>query len=420
LYHPKSAISNSFPPTQNLYVIAERFELSTIPMSEELESRLDELESVVERQQERIEEQAETIETQQETIEEQHERLAWLDEFADEELSLEDLGDLDDLEDVEEQDGSGIDRRSAMKAGGLLALAGLGAGTAGAAPTGQVGTSNRPLNALYTEEVVGNLFDFDGSFITLESFEDGNTGNDVFAISSTDNLYGTPTEQMTVDQLGNVDIRGERFAAGRGATADQDGTFVVGDSTSTSISPSGADEARFQQDLVSEGSITANGTVTANGFFDFDGNLMELEAFEDGNTGNDVFSVSSATGAYGTLVEQFEVNQVGDATVAGSLSVGGDGSEQRTAGPIAKGYVPADPSSNSPNTVNVNDVSWNSSQGRYEIDIEGVDYDFRQYATVITSVSTGVTFDEGSVSGRLIAEPSNGSQTRFNFATYDL
>jgi uncharacterized coiled-coil protein SlyX len=383
-------------------------------MSEELESRLDELESVVERQQERIEEQAETIETQQETIEEQHERLAWLDEFADDELSLEDLEAVEDLEDVEEQDGSGIDRRSAMKAGGLLALAGLGAGTAGAAPTGQVGTPNRPLQSLYTEEVVGNLFDFDGSFMTLESFEDGNTGNDVFAISSTDTLYGNPIEQMTVDQLGNVDIRGERFAAGRNATADQDGTFVVGDSTSTSISPSGADEARFQQQLISES------TVSADGQFDFDGNEMTLEAFNDSNTGNDVFAVSSSTGQYGFLIRQFEVNQVGDATVAGSLSVGGDGSEQRTAGPIAKGYVPADPSNTSPNTVNVDNVEWNSNSGFYEIKITNVNYDFSEYATVLTSIDTGVTFDAGSVGTDLTAEPDDNSQHAFYFATYGL
>ena len=392
-------------------------------MSEELESRLDELESVVERQQERIEEQAETIETQQETIEEQHERLAWLDEFADDELSLKDLEaveDLDDLEDVEEQDGSGIDRRSAMKAGGLLALAGLGAGTAGAAPTGQVGTSNRPLNALYAQDVVSDFFDFDGSLIELESFEDSNTGNDLFAVSSATGSYGSLVEQLTVDQAGNVEINGDRFAAGPGATADQDGTFVVGDSTSNSVSPSGADEARFQQDLVSEGSITANGTVTANGFFDFDGNLMTLEAFEDGNTGNDVFSVSSATGAYGTLVEQFEVNQVGDATVAGSLSVGGDGSEQRTAGPIAKGYVPADPSSNSPNTVNVDNVEWNSNFGFYEITITNVNYDFSEYATVLTSNDTGVTFDAGAFGTDLTAEPDDNSQHAFYFVTYGL
>jgi len=47
--------------------------------------------------------------------------------------------------------------RNALAAGGLLALLGVSVGTAGAAPRGQVGSSSKPLEALYTEELNGGL-----------------------------------------------------------------------------------------------------------------------------------------------------------------------------------------------------------------------------------------------------------------------
>lgn len=84
--------------------------------------RLDRLEALVDRQ-------AESIETL-------HEDVAALREEGD--------------------DGSGrgvpVSRRTALRAGGLLALLGIGAGTASADPQGQVGTASDPLHALYALE----------------------------------------------------------------------------------------------------------------------------------------------------------------------------------------------------------------------------------------------------------------------------
>jgi hypothetical protein len=65
-------------------------------------------------------------------------------------------------------------------------------------------------------------------------------------------------------------------------------------------------------------------------------------------------------------------------------------------------------------------VEWNSNSGFYEIKITNVNYDFSEYATVLTSIDTGVTFDAGSVGTDLTAEPDDNSQHGFYFATYGL
>ena len=103
----------------------------------DIEDRLERLESLVDRQQERIDQQ-------QETIREQRDRIRELE--------------TEPTENVE--DGSTtLDRRDALKAGGLLALLFGGVGTASANPQGQVGTSSDPLQALYTAELNGPLTD---------------------------------------------------------------------------------------------------------------------------------------------------------------------------------------------------------------------------------------------------------------------
>jgi len=105
-------------------------------MTEDVDDRLVRLESLVEQQQE-------TIEEQQATIEGQRERIADLER----EVSR----------DVPKNDGDHalVDRRDALKTGGLLALLFGGVGTASANPRGQVGTSSDPLHALYTAGLNG-------------------------------------------------------------------------------------------------------------------------------------------------------------------------------------------------------------------------------------------------------------------------
>jgi len=102
-----------------------------------IEDRLDTLESVVDEQQAQIETHKETIAAQQETIDAQRERLAAV-----------------------ENDGGvsmPISRRGAIAAGGALGLLGLGAGTASAQGSGQIGTSDTPVETLYTQKLSGGL-----------------------------------------------------------------------------------------------------------------------------------------------------------------------------------------------------------------------------------------------------------------------
>jgi hypothetical protein len=56
------------------------------------------------------------------------------------------------------------------------------------------------------------------------------------------------------------------FAAGKGAKATKDGSFVFGDSSSEDVTASATDEVRFQASggFVIEGNLTATGTVTEN------------------------------------------------------------------------------------------------------------------------------------------------------------
>jgi hypothetical protein len=96
-----------------------------------VEDRLDHLESLVEQQ--------------QETIATQRERIADLEREANRDAP-EDAGDP-----------ALVDRRDALKAGGLLALLFGGVGTASADAQGQVGTSSDPLQSLHTDAIHGGV-----------------------------------------------------------------------------------------------------------------------------------------------------------------------------------------------------------------------------------------------------------------------
>jgi hypothetical protein len=97
---------------------------------EDLEGRVDRLEGVVARQQQVIDAQRKRLE-----------RVT-----SDEERGT-------DGESTTRESTTTVSRRGALTAGGLLAMLGLGVGTAGADPQGQVGTASDPLTALYTGAV---------------------------------------------------------------------------------------------------------------------------------------------------------------------------------------------------------------------------------------------------------------------------
>jgi len=108
-----------------------------------------------------------------------------------------------------------------------------------------------------------------------------------------------------------------------------------------------------------------------------------------------------------------------DANV-GALEVDGDGTLQRTAGPVAKGWVTGD--GTLAHGVNVDDVSWVSQYQRYEIDLSGESYTADEYVTSFDTVD-GTAFDSGSggTSGEaLLAVPSDGNPHAFGFVTHRL
>ena len=101
----------------------------------DLEDRVDRLEAIVDQQQDRIDQQRETIREQRERI-----------------TRFESTGSVD-------TGSATVDRRDALKAGGLLALLVGGVGTVSANPQGRVGTETDPLQSLYTEAINGGITD---------------------------------------------------------------------------------------------------------------------------------------------------------------------------------------------------------------------------------------------------------------------
>jgi hypothetical protein len=105
-------------------------------------------------------------------------------------------------------------------------------------------------------------------------------------------------------------------AVGRNATADNDGAFVVGDATSTSVSSSFDNVALFQQNIVSEASITTGSS------YEYDESSMSTSTFVNG-ADNDVWEVTSP-GIYGTPISRLSVEETGDVGISGDLDVSGD------------------------------------------------------------------------------------------------
>jgi hypothetical protein len=201
-------------------------------MAAEIEHRLEELESLVREQ--------------QETIETQRERIAELEDSSTDSTGTEavDAPAEDGAEQStdERDDEALVSRRGAVKAGGLLALAGVGAGAAGANPTGQVGTSSRPLSTLYTQELrgvpAGNgpLAVFtDGS----RALELGVPGTDGIGNTAGANvLAGSPQNNIDAGAVGAViagggnDETGQGFGSGANLVRENYGTIGGGEGNS--------------------------------------------------------------------------------------------------------------------------------------------------------------------------------------------
>lgn len=182
----------------------------------EIDDRLDRLESQLDQQQQQIDDQQATIEDQQDRIESQQATI---------EAQREEISDLqdDDSTAATEAESTVLNRRNALKAGGLLALLFGSAGTASADSQGQVGTSSDPLNALYTDEVR------DGTDATHLRVNDGgplgvdrdlrlNGGNSI--LDASDNAH------LTVNNGGTLGLNQTLDTNGNGIT-DSSGTVSL-------------------------------------------------------------------------------------------------------------------------------------------------------------------------------------------------
>jgi len=77
--------------------------------------------------------------------------------------------------------------------------------------------------------------------------------------------------------------------------------------------------------------------------------------------------------------------------------------------------------------LNVDSVTWNSAQAWWEITLDGIDYDYREYVTVVSGVfRSGVSgyANHGSVDDRLLVKmfASNGTAIKegFSFVVFDV
>ena len=143
---------------------------------------------------------------------------------------------------------------------------------------------------------------------------------------------------------------------------------------------------------------------------------------------SDEFEPSVWTLSGGVALFEGDAVTQGSHEVGENLELGGelrfdDATPQRTAGPIAKGFINSDGSIE--NAVNVFSAQWRSDEERYRIRISGESYFFEEYVTTILPIEAApLTFRVTSNSGDLVVEfrDADGDlvQSRFQFVTYKL
>ena len=116
----------------------------------------------------------------------------------------------------------------------------------------------------------------------------------------------------------------------------------------------------------------------------------------------------------------------GDHETTGDTELGGelefaDATPQRTAGPIAKGYINADGTIE--NAVNVDSAEWHSGEERYRINLTNEYYFFNEYATTVTPVQDctfRITSNGGDMAIEFRDDEGDLIQTMFQFVTHKL
>jgi hypothetical protein len=267
-----------------------------------------------------------------------------------------------------------------------------------------------------TEVTVGGGADNDagGLLSTVAGGFDNETNANYATVAGGRNNAAGGQDATVAGGQGNTASGQASIAMGNEATANNDGAFVVGDSTSTSVSSNSTDEARFQQNIVSEASITTGSS------YEYDGSVLSTTTFTDSDD-NDIWEVETP-GIYGTGFTQFSVTERGEAEVSNSLGFNDDvydDSVQRTAGPIAKGAVQSNDSL--VNGVNVTSVDWRSGPSWYSIDIEGVSSLSSNQYVLTVSPDDAVAFATGVTGADTFSvQFADDSQHGFSFVVHSL
>ncbi len=388
-----------------------------------------------------------------------------------------------------------VTRRRALQAGGALALLGLGAGSVSAQPQphGQVGTEDRPLNALYT-------IDLEATEITSETDidADGTTaieGRSTAALGETYGISGiTDSESQDAYGVRGTATADSGSAIGVGGTTagDTDGaTGVKGHATADTVTAETKGvEGRTDADADNTGTPEivpagvegrATGENTTHGVrgitesktgrgvtgmvvsddYDHDSfissgigvsGITDRSGEDEGvSDAGGVFGLATADSgtAYGVLgrnhspegwgvrgmdmsgaghgvYSQGDSKTDGDHETTGDTVLGGtlafaDETPQRTAGPIAKGWINSDGTVE--NAVNVSSAEWNSTEERYRISIEHENYFYDQYVTVVTpltNVNPRTTSNSSDLVVELLDDDGDTVQSGFQFVTFDL
>ncbi|WP_255191376.1 hypothetical protein [Natronobeatus ordinarius] len=373
----------------------------------------------------RIEALESIIESQQETIERQENRI---DELVDDGPAAPPSSDGGTLS---------VGRRGVLQAGGALALLGLGAGTATAQtqPQGQVGTADRPLNALHTvdleaTEIVATTDDDDATGVTghASATDVAAETRGVAGIADADANNGSTPEVVPAGVEGTA--TGDETTHGvRGVSESVNGRGVAGFATSDDYDHSSFTGSGIGVSGVTDLSGDDDGVVDAGGVFGMAAatsgmayGVLGRSYTPDGWAVGGIDSSGSGYGVYssGDSKTDGDHETTGDTELGGELAFA-DETPQRTAGPIAKGHINADGSIE--NAVNVESAQWNSGGERYRINFTNEYYFFNNYVTVVTPVNHAqwrITSNSGDLIVEFEDSDGNAVQRAFQFVTYKL
>lgn len=237
----------------------------------------------------------------------------------------------------------------------------------------------------------------DGSFVWSGSdeFTDdefASTGEDQFLIRAPGGVgIGTTSPSA------QLHIQGSFIAGGGSPEASGIHSFVAGGRSNTA-----AGDHSFVSGFHSEATGSRSFATGVRARSLHDGTFVWADNTNENftSTGEDQFLIRAGGGVgIGTNEPETQLHVADDARIEGELSFS-DETEQRTAGPIAKGHVFFENGNLEFNGVNVENVTWESAGERFRIELTDITYRDEEFATVVTPTFRDVPYT-GSVGGDL-------------------